>query len=246
MSARHGGGRDGIWRIGPVRLLTAVVLGYLSLVLVLTVLKLDLIRPDSVVPNPGTGATGAAPDLPGSPATEDPGFPTPTVPVPAPSPATPSVVPTGTPPPPPPPPRPTAATTPPARSVVTAYEAESAGNGLAGTRTFNCPGCSGRKKVGNIGRDMGALRINGVTARTGGPAVVTLGYVNGEGTRAAQLSVNGGPPLSLSFPGTGGWSTSGALVVTVTLRAGANTLTLFNPSAAAPDFDNITVRVPAR
>jgi hypothetical protein len=229
-----------------------VALGYLSLVLVLTVMKLDLVGPRASMANPDrSGVAGAPADLPGSPEAQDPGSPTPNAPVLTPSPATPAVghTPTAAPPPAAPAPRPTAAgvtTTPPRRSVVTVYEAESAGNGRAGTRTYTCSGCSGRKKVGNIGRGMGTLRFNGVSARTGGSAVVTLGYVNGEAARAAQLSVNDAAPISLSFPGTGGWSTGGAMVVTVTLRSGVNTVTLFSPGGAAPDFDNITVRVPAR
>jgi Carbohydrate binding module (family 6) len=135
--------------------------------------------------------------------------------------------------------------TAPARTVVTSYEAESAANDLTGTRTYACAGCSGGLKVGNIGRGMGTLRFNGVDA-TSGPIGVTLAYVNGEGTRTALLSVDGAAPVSLSFPGTGGWSTVGTLDVTVTARAGGNTLTLFNTDGPAPDFDKITVTVPGR
>jgi hypothetical protein len=129
--------------------------------------------------------------------------------------------------------------------TVTSYEAESDINVLAGTRTFTCHGCSGDKKVGNIGAGMGTLQFNGVGAAEG-PATVTLVYVNGENTRTADLSVNGGPTASLRFPGTGGWSTVGTLSILVRLRAGANTFRLSNSSSAAPDFDRIVVSIPAR
>ena len=129
--------------------------------------------------------------------------------------------------------------------VVTSYEAESPVNDLSGTRTFTCPGCSGGRKVGNIGGGKGTLDVNDITA-TDGPATITLVYVNGEDTRVGQLSVNGGPSVSLSFPGTGGWSTVGTLTLTTRLRAGDNTLRLSGGRSPAPDFDRIVVSVPAR
>lgn len=55
--------------------------------------------------------------------------------------------------------------------------------------------------------------------------------------------MNGGPPMTLTFPGTGGWSSVGTMVVTVPLRPGPNTLKMFNPNSAAPDFDKIKVSV---
>jgi hypothetical protein len=92
---------------------------------------------------------------------------------------------------------------------VTSHEAESAANGLRNIQIFTCSGCSGQKKVGHIGRDIGTLQFNGVSARTGGSATVTIAYVNGESLRVGQVSVNGGPPITLTFPHTGGWSSIG-------------------------------------
>ncbi len=111
------------------------------------------------------------------------------------------------------------------------------------TKAFTCTGCSGGKKVGDIGRDTGVLRFNGVAA-TSGPITVTFAYVNGADTRTAQLRVDDADPVWLSFPGTGGWSTVGTLDVIVTARSGSNSLTLFNTDGPAPDFDRITVTVP--
>lgn len=134
---------------------------------------------------------------------------------------------------------------PPGPPVITSYEAESSANSKADTRTFTCDGCSGGKKVGDIGRGMGTLQFNGIDA-TSGPIGVTLVYVNGENTRTAQLSVNDGAPISLSFPFTGGWSTVGTLDITVPARTGSNTLRFFNTAGPAPDFDKIVVTVPGR
>jgi hypothetical protein len=75
---------------------------------------------------------------------------------------------------------------------------------------------------------------------------VTLVYVNGENTRTAQLSVNGGAPISLSFPFTGGWSTVGTLDITLPARTGSNSILFFNSGGPAPDFDKIVVTVPGR
>ncbi|TDC81944.1 hypothetical protein E1193_13215 [Micromonospora sp. KC606] len=137
----------------------------------------------------------------------------------------------------------TTPTTAPPPVVVTSYEAESPVNGLAGTRTFTCSGCSGWKKVGYVGRDMGTLQFNGLTARAGGTASVTIAYVNGGDPRLGYISINRGRPIMLSFPGTGGWETVGTMTVTTTLRPGVNSLSIFNPYSPAPDFDRITVSV---
>lgn len=247
MRPLHGPDQDGVWRIGPVRLLVMVGVGYLGVVLALAALTTNGDDGPSVGAGPGTPAV-----TPGSPAPEGggdgpAGASGPATPAPedvrvgsvanrsAPAPAQPPTVrPPGTPP-------PTRAVAPP---VVTSYEAESPVNGLAGTRTFTCTGCSGGKKVGWIGRDMGTLQFNGVTARTGGAATLAIVYVNGEGPRVGHVSVNGGPPLVLTFPGTGGWSTVDTMTVTVSLRAGSNSLRMSNPDSPAPDFDRIVVRVP--
>lgn len=234
-----------MWRIGPVRLLAVVGVGYLIIVLTLAAVNMDL----------GLGGSRAADrPVPAGPATGlDPAFPTPD-PATATSaggggevrvgsvatrPAAPSTAPPTTRPP---------ATRPPAAPaappvVVRSYEAESAENGLDNIRIYDCPGCSGGKKVGNIGRDMGTLQFNGLTARTGGSATVTIAYVNGEAPRVGRISVNGGAPITLTFPGTGGWSSVGTMVVTVPFRPGPNTVKMFNPDSPAPDFDKITVAV---
>jgi Fungal chitosanase of glycosyl hydrolase group 75/Alpha-galactosidase, CBM13 domain len=128
-----------------------------------------------------------------------------------------------------------------ANAATASYEAEAAGNALAGgARVANCGGCSGGKRVGFVGNNKGTLQFTNVTG-TGGSATVTIAYLNGSATRTGQLSVNGATPTRLSFAGTGTWNTVGTLPVTVTLKAGANTIKFFNDSGWAPDFDKITV-----
>lgn len=122
------------------------------------------------------------------------------------------------------------------------YEAEASGNTLAGgAAVSSCPACSGGSKVGYVGNNSGTLQFNGVNAATAGSATVTISYLNGDATRSAQLSVNGGSATTVNFPSTGGWTTVGTVQTTVTLAAGNNTIKLSNASGWAPDFDRIQV-----
>jgi hypothetical protein len=129
-----------------------------------------------------------------------------------------------------------------ASAATASYEAEAAANTLAGGATAaGCTGCSGARKVRFVGNG-GTLQFNGVTAAAAGSATVAIGFVNGGTTaRTAQLSVNGGAVTSISFGSTADWSTPGSKSVTVTLRAGSNTLKFGNPSGNGPDFDKVTV-----
>lgn len=125
-------------------------------------------------------------------------------------------------------------------SPATSYEAESPVNTLAGATVVNCSGCSGGKKVGHVGRGTGTLRFNQVTVPTSANRTVTISYVNGDPSRTATLSVNGGAPISIYFPSSGGWNTVRTMILTLPLVAGPNTLT-FASDGAAPDFDRITI-----
>jgi Carbohydrate binding module (family 6) len=130
-------------------------------------------------------------------------------------------------------------TTPGVQPVVS-YEAESVDNTKAGTTTYACAPCSGGQKVGEVGNGT-VLTFNAVDAVVTGTVRLTVSYVNGGATRTATMSVDGGAPVSLTFPPTGGWSSVGTLVVTVSLHAGGNTVAFANATAFAPDFDRLTV-----
>jgi hypothetical protein len=66
--------------------------------------------------------------------------------------------------------------------------------------------------------------------------------VDGDAGRTADLTVNG-TTSAVSFTGTdnSNWDTVQTKAVTVSLKAGTNTIEFSNPSAYAPDLDHIVV-----
>jgi hypothetical protein len=126
--------------------------------------------------------------------------------------------------------------------VTVSYEAEASSNVLSNTRTFTCGPCSGGRKVGDVGGGKGTLQFNNVTTTAAGTLPVTVYFVDGDGPRAAQLSVNGAAAVMITFPGTRDWNTVGSLTLYVSLNKGPNQLKFFNGSAMAPDFDRLTIR----
>ncbi|QJD83895.1 DUF4832 domain-containing protein [Cohnella herbarum] len=132
-----------------------------------------------------------------------------------------------------------------AASSQISYEAEAAGNTLAGgAAVSSCGTCSGGSKVGYVGNNGGTLQFNGVTPASSGSQTVKVYYLNGDAGRSAQISVNGGSPATLNFPNSGGWSTVASIDVTLSLTAGTNTIKLSNSGGWAPDFDRITLSAP--
>jgi Alpha galactosidase A/Alpha galactosidase C-terminal beta sandwich domain len=131
-------------------------------------------------------------------------------------------------------------------TAATTYEAEAATNTRGGSAApVACANCSGAALVGRIGNGAAnTLRLNGVSAATTGPAVVTIAYINGDPTtRTATLAVPGSPATVVAFPPTGSWTTTGTVSVIVALTSGAaNTFTFSNPAAWAPDIDAVAVR----
>jgi chitodextrinase len=122
------------------------------------------------------------------------------------------------------------------------YEAEAAGNTLVGGASVgDCGGCSGGKKVGNVG-GTASVTINGVTAATAGTYVMTVGYVDGDSSRTAVVTVNG-KAFNLPFAGSNNndWDTAQTVTVPVQLKAGANTVGFGNPGDYVADIDKITL-----
>ncbi|HUN38248.1 MAG TPA: NEW3 domain-containing protein [Trebonia sp.] len=130
-------------------------------------------------------------------------------------------------------------TPPPAGTV---YQADSASSTLAGGAVAQaCTTCYGGEKVGFVGEG-GTLTFNDVTVPTAGTYGVTIIYCDGSATgRQATVSVNGGPAQTISFTPTGSFTTVGAMTVPLSLAAGTNTIELANPTAYAPDFNEIIV-----
>ena len=126
------------------------------------------------------------------------------------------------------------------------YEAEAAGDSLAGTaNVIACTACSGGSRVGHLGKQSagtGTLTFNGVSAAGGaGVYQVVVAFTDGSASRDAVISVNGGAGQTVAFGTTGSFSTPGNQTVSLTLAAGTNTISITNPAAAAPDIDAITV-----
>jgi hypothetical protein len=141
-----------------------------------------------------------------------------------------------------------------------AYEGEALGNTLAGaTSAAVCPeayikslgggddsdasawgACLGGGKVrfiGNTGSNY--LRFNDINVSTAGSYQMTVYSICG-GTRSYSVSVNGGSPFSINVTGPD-WKTTVSNLVTVTLKAGTNTIKFYNNSAWAPDLDRVVI-----
>ncbi|WP_199516576.1 CAP domain-containing protein [Nucisporomicrobium flavum] len=127
-----------------------------------------------------------------------------------------------------------------ASAGTTTYEAEATVNTLSGgATTVDCRRCSGGTRVTGIGRN-GVLTIAGVVAEQDGPTKLAVTYT-AEGTRTAQISVNGAVPTAILFPGTRGSGRPATLRITATLRTGDNTLAFSNPVGPAPDIDKLVI-----
>lgn len=125
-------------------------------------------------------------------------------------------------------------------STAVSYEAEAGGNSLeGGASAVLCGGCSGGAKVGNL-YGAGAVTFNGVGAVGSGSKTVTVHYTGGD-MRSAEFRVNGGPPLTVDLPATGGWSTIGTRTIALPLTDGLNTVTVSRPGGYAPDLDRLVV-----
>jgi endo-1,4-beta-D-glucanase Y len=117
-------------------------------------------------------------------------------------------------------------------------EAES-GTVAGGAKVGSCAACSGGQKVGYIGNG-GTLTLS-VSSDTAGSYPMKISFLNGSSAaRSATITVNG-TGTNVSFPTDGSWSTVQTLTVTVTLKAGTNTIVFGNASGWGPDVDKIVV-----
>jgi len=127
-----------------------------------------------------------------------------------------------------------------ASAGTTTHEAEASVNTFAGgAHPVDCRRCSGGSRVTGIG-GQGVLTITGVVAEETGSTRLAVTYT-AERNRTAQISVNGGVPIAIAFPGTRGTSRPGTLRITATLRAGENDLAFANSVGAAPDIDKVVI-----
>jgi hypothetical protein len=132
--------------------------------------------------------------------------------------------------------------TTPAAGGRVSYEAEAPGNTLSGNASVgDCSGCSGGKKVGNLGGG-GSVAINNVTAPKDGTYLLTLDYVDGSSGRTVVVT-SGGSSFKIPLPGSNdnNWGVAQSVTVPVHLKAGSNTITFGNPADYVSDVDRITV-----
>jgi hypothetical protein len=119
-------------------------------------------------------------------------------------------------------------------------EAEDSANDLGSTGLTGCSPCSGGEKVRNIGGSPGAsVLFKDVTVDTAGTYTLFIDFtVNGD--RSYLVGVNGGAPVTVPVSGVGN-GTPYTTSVPVTLRAGANTIKIYNDAEAAPDLDRLSL-----
>ncbi|MGH3646428.1 MAG: carbohydrate-binding protein [Micromonosporaceae bacterium] len=122
----------------------------------------------------------------------------------------------------------------------TRYEAESAT--CQGTVDSDHTGFSGTGFC-NTTNVVGSSVEWSVTAPAAGTYTLSFRYANGAtADRPMDLGVNGAPAGSVSFPGTGAWSTWQTVTTTVTLVAGANTVRAVATTASGgPNLDYLEV-----
>jgi hypothetical protein len=141
---------------------------------------------------------------------------------------------------------PTSISTPTPKIIPTSYEAEAPQNTLIGSAgPISCSSYSGGYRVCCISTQSdgqsGTLQFNKVNKSIAGSYTMTIYYTEGDpGSWIGYISVNGG---SIAFTGvyTGSWDAVGTVNITISLRAGDNTIKFFNPNGPGPDIDRIVV-----
>ena len=129
------------------------------------------------------------------------------------------------------------------------YEAENAK--LSGKATItgdkNGKYSSGGAHVGYIGSGAdNAVTFENVNVDKAGEYVLRIYYVSGE-RRSLSVDVNGSKAATLDglYANRNDWSGIAAADTKVNLKAGANTIKLYNANAYGPSIDRIAVAIPA-
>ena len=122
------------------------------------------------------------------------------------------------------------------------YLACATGNTLAGgARAASSTELSCGLKAGYVGMG-GTLTFDNLMASMSGIYNVTFFYENGDASRDADISINGGAATPLTFGTSGSWTTLASLTISASLRSGSNHITISNPTAYAPDFDSLVLQ----
>ncbi|HEU5331553.1 MAG TPA: carbohydrate-binding protein, partial [Actinocrinis sp.] len=81
-----------------------------------------------------------------------------------------------------------------------------------------------------------------ITVPSDGTYLVTVGYVDGDSSRTALVTVDGTPfELPLSGTNDNGWDTAQTVVVPMALHAGTNSIQFGNPTDYVSDIDKIAL-----
>lgn len=125
--------------------------------------------------------------------------------------------------------------------TTTAYQAEASNNTLTGSAAvYDCPACSGGKKVGNL-YGGAKLQFNDITVKKDGIYTITVSYVSGSSDRTAIVSSDTGSGTTIAFPNTGDWNTVHSISFQLGLKAGSNSITFDSAGWYSPDVDKIDV-----
>ncbi len=122
------------------------------------------------------------------------------------------------------------------------YEAEAGSNLRQGAIDKKLNGSSGGHVIGRIGKG-GSLEFANVSG-DGNARTIKLYFVNGDTkTRQGNLSINGGPKQTLSFPAKGSWDKPVIQITSLqaTLKTGTNRLRFENPQGWVANLDRIVV-----
>jgi hypothetical protein len=140
------------------------------------------------------------------------------------------------------------------------YEAEGLANTMAGTATSStcyeaytkvvageapqiAGACWGGARVRWIGNGSGNyVTVNKVNVAAAGSYTLTV-WAMAKDARFFKVSVNGGSAATLNVM-TPAWDTPQPFTMTVTLRAGDNSIKFFNDGPYAPDLDRVVVSLP--
>jgi endoglucanase len=131
----------------------------------------------------------------------------------------------------------------PASAAPVQYESENAAISQ-GVVESNHSGFTGTGFV-NFDNVTGSYVQYTVNAAQAGSHSLTFRYANGTtANRPLDIAVNGTPTTSVSFPGTGAWTTWQTVTTNVNLNAGSNTIrTTASTANGGPNADSLTVDI---
>ncbi|MFF2203315.1 carbohydrate-binding protein [Streptomyces sp. NPDC058145] len=133
---------------------------------------------------------------------------------------------------------------PTAQAATTRYEAESSPASCTGTIDSDWAGYSGSGFCNGTNATGAAAQFT-VNAPSAGTATLKVRFANGTTTaRPATVTVSGATATTVTFEGTGAWSTWATKTLTVPVKSGSNVIR-FSPTAAdgLPNLDYLDVDV---